>query len=80
MGHKSKWQVEWVGDARWVEDGKYITSSGVSAGTNMSLAFVEKVYRREAAERRAKGVEYIWSDDPNNGPFAIEISKTELND
>lgn len=73
-------KVEWVGHARWVEDGKYITSSGVSAGTDMSLAVVEKVYGREAAERRAKGAEYIWSDDPNNDPFAVEISKTELND
>jgi transcriptional regulator GlxA family with amidase domain len=59
---------------------KYITSSGVSAGTDMSLAVVEKVYGREAAERRAKGADYIWSGDPNNDPFAVEISKTELND
>jgi len=46
----------------------------------MSLAVVEKVYEREAAERRAKGADYIWSGDPNNDPFAVEISKTELND
>lgn len=24
--------------------------------------------------------EYIWSDHPNNDPFEVEISKTELND
>ncbi|MDR7147679.1 hypothetical protein [Rhizobium sp. BE258] len=46
----------------------------------MSLAVVEKVYGREAAERRAKGADYIWSGDPNNDPLAVEISKTELND
>lgn len=68
-------KVEWVGHARWVEDGKYITSSGVSAGTDMALAVVEKIYGREAAERRAKGAEYVWSDDPNNDPFAVEIAR-----
>lgn len=66
-------KVEWVGHARWVEDDKYITSSGVSAGTDMALAVVEKIYGREAADRRARGAEYVWSDDPNNDPFAVEI-------
>lgn len=45
-------KVERGGHARWVVDGKYITSSGVSAGTDMALAVVEKIYGREAAERR----------------------------
>ncbi len=69
-------KVFWIGDARWVEDGKYITSSGVSAGTDMALAVVQKLYGREAAERRARGAEYIWNDDPNNDPFAIEIDQS----
>lgn len=73
-GQSSK--VNWIGHARWVEDGKYITSSGVSAGTDMSLAVVEKIGGRGAADLRAKGAEYIWNDDPNNDPFAVEISKT----
>lgn len=67
-------KVNWVGQARWVVDGKYITSSGVSAGTDMALAVVEKIYGREAAERRAKGAEYIWNSDANNDPFAVEIA------
>ncbi len=68
-------QVDWVGHARWVVDGKYVTSSGVSAGTDMALAIVEKLYGREAAEERAKRAEYTWNDDPNNDPFAIEIER-----
>jgi putative intracellular protease/amidase len=68
-------KVNWVGHARWVEDGKYLTSSGVSAGTDMALAVVEKLYGREAADRRAKGAEYVWSDDPNNDPFSVELGK-----
>lgn len=31
-------QVDWVNHARWVSDGKFITSSGVSAGIDMGSA------------------------------------------
>jgi len=33
-------KVEWIEAARWVEDGKFFTSSGVSAGMDMSLAIM----------------------------------------
>ena len=35
--------VEWVREARWVEDGKFATSSGVSAGMDMALAVIAKI-------------------------------------
>lgn len=63
--------VLWQGHARWVVDGKYVTSSGVSAGTDMALGFVEMLYGRARAERIARGAEYIWNDDPANDPFAV---------
>src|SRR5215207_6798225 len=31
-------KVQWIEKARWVEDGKFATSSGVSAGIDMALA------------------------------------------
>ena len=31
-------KVDWKPEARWVEDGKFMTSSGVSAGMDMALA------------------------------------------
>lgn len=64
--------VVWQGNARWVEDGKFITSSGVSAGTDMALALVEKLYGRARADRIAHGAEYVWNDDAGNDPFKIE--------
>lgn len=64
--------VQWQRKARWVVDGKYITSSGVSAGTDMALALVEKLYGREHAEAVAQLTEYLWNDDPLNDPFAKE--------
>lgn len=64
--------VQWQGRARWVVDGKYITSSGVSAGTDMALGLVEQMYGHTEAVRIAEGAEYIWNSDPNNDPFAVK--------
>jgi putative intracellular protease/amidase len=64
--------TEWVRKARWVEDGKMITSSGVSAGMDMALAVIAKLWGQETAESIAAGTEYVWSKDPHNDPFAID--------
>jgi len=63
-------KVEWVPQARWVEDGKFFTSSGVSAGMDMALAVMAKLFGQEAAEAIAVGTEYEWHKDPNWDPFA----------
>ncbi len=63
--------VTWVRKARWVEDGKYITSSGVSAGTDMALGVVARLYGLDGARRLARSLEYQWSEDPNLDPFAL---------
>lgn len=34
--------LKWARKARWGEDGKYVTSSGVSAGMDMALAVISK--------------------------------------
>ncbi len=63
-------RVDWVREARWVEDGKFFTSSGVSAGMDMALAVIADLYGIEAAERQAKGCEYEWHKDAGRDPFA----------
>lgn len=63
-------KVDWVKEARWVEDGKFFTSSGVSAGIDMALAVVANLYGTEAAEETAFGSEYIWQQDATKDPFA----------
>ncbi len=65
--------VKWQGRARWVVDGKYITSSGVSAGTDMALGLVETLYGRAKAAEIAQGAEYVWNSDPHNDPFAVDV-------
>ena len=62
--------VEWVREARWVEDGKFITSAGVSAGIDMALAVIARTAGRETSENLAKAMEYEWHSDPADDPFA----------
>ncbi len=62
--------VEWIAQARWVEDGKFFTSSGVSAGMDMALAVMAKIFGAQAAEAIAVGTEYDWHKDPSWDPFA----------
>jgi len=64
-------KVNWVKKARWVKDGKFYTSSGVSAGIDMTLGFVSDVHGVEKSQTIANYIEYIWNPDMNNDPFAI---------
>jgi transcriptional regulator GlxA family with amidase domain len=63
-------RVEWVRKARWVDDGNRVTSSGVSAGIDMALHVVERLYGVKTAENLAKATEYQWHRDADNDPFA----------
>jgi transcriptional regulator GlxA family with amidase domain len=63
-------KVQWVAQARWVEHGKYFTSSGISAGTDMALALIAKLFGKEQALKIAQNAEYEWNDDSHHDPFA----------
>jgi transcriptional regulator GlxA family with amidase domain len=63
-------RVRWVEQARWVEDGKFVTSSGVSAGMDMALAVISRLFGTALAEQIAFGTEYEWHRDPSWDPFA----------
>lgn len=63
-------KVDWVRQARWVEDGKFFTSSGVSAGMDMSLAALARLFGKQVAEDMAQGTEYEWHEDAGWDPFA----------
>ena len=47
-------QVDWQESARWVDAGQYVTSSGVSAGTDMALAVIERLFGAELAVQVVK--------------------------
>ncbi|KAL7351534.1 DJ-1/PfpI family protein [Histoplasma ohiense] len=63
-------KVNWVRQARWVVDGNIWTSSGVSAGIDEMLAFVQEIYGRELAVKVATVMEYNWHEDSTADPFA----------
>ncbi len=65
-------QTEWVYKARWVDDGNRVTSSGVSAGIDMALHVIERLYGAKTAEGIAAATEYQWHRDPDSDPFAKE--------
>lgn len=70
-------KVEWTPDARWVEDGKVITSSGVSAGMDMALHVIRKLKGEAEAEKIARWTEYVWNRDPGNDPFAVSTEESQ---
>ncbi len=63
-------KVNWIKQARWVDDGNIVTSSGVSAGMDMSLHVISRLYGEEAATKLANMTEYDWHRDPSWDPFA----------
>ena len=62
--------VRWLPSARWVADGKFYTSSGVTAGMDMTLGFVRDTVSYAAARAVAEGIEYLWNEDKDADPFA----------
>ncbi len=62
--------VDWVKEARWVEDGKFFTSSGVSAGMDMALAVMADLFGMALADKIALSCEYEWHKDASRDPFA----------
>jgi putative intracellular protease/amidase len=57
-------RVQWDNVARWVDAGHYVTSAGVSAGTDMGFYLVKRLAGRAIAEQAAKSAEYDWHRDP----------------
>ena len=60
----------WKYQARWVEDGNLFTSSGVSAGIDMSLGFIAHIYGHEVAEKCALLIEHTWHQNADEDAFA----------
>ncbi len=62
--------VHWIREARWVEEGKYFTSSGISSGIDMALGLISHLYGRETSLAVARRAEYLWNEDHTKDPFA----------
>jgi transcriptional regulator GlxA family with amidase domain len=62
-------EVVWDKEARWKVDGKFYTSSGVSAGMDMSLGFLADRHGLEFAKKVATEIEYNWIEDKDYDTF-----------
>lgn len=71
-------KVDWVEQARWVEDGSFVTASGVSAGTDMALGVIARLYGEERAQLIADFTEYQWHRDATDDPFAKFLNAVDL--
>lgn len=63
-------RVNWIHQARWVEDGQFWTSSGISAGMDMALALIAHHFDQDTALTIAARAEYFWNKDASHDPFA----------
>jgi transcriptional regulator GlxA family with amidase domain len=57
-------KVLWDNVSRWVDDGHYVSSAGVSAGTDMAFHLVKRLAGRAVAEAAASAAEYGWHRNP----------------
>jgi transcriptional regulator GlxA family with amidase domain len=62
-------KVNWIKNARWVTDGKYYTSSGITAGIDMCLGFVSDKIDYETARKISSALEYVWNENKDSDPF-----------
>ena len=58
-----------------MDDDNVVTSSGVSAGIDMALHLIERLYGTDVAEGIAIGTEYQWHRDSTVDPFADLIKR-----
>lgn len=60
-----------VSDKRWTDNGKILSSGGLSAGIDAALHVVEKMNGRGKAQEIALNMEYKWDDTGNYASFAL---------
>ncbi|SPN96499.1 uncharacterized protein DNG_00027 [Cephalotrichum gorgonifer] len=65
--------INWVPTARWTQDGKVWTSSGVAAGIDMAYAFLRHFYGEDDENLVAtmNGIEYAPHTNADWDPFSV---------
>ena len=62
--------VQWIKKSRWIRDGNVYTSSGVSAGIDMTLGFISDLIGYNTAKQQSNEIEYEWKEDSEWDPFS----------
>ncbi|KAK4101404.1 class I glutamine amidotransferase-like protein [Parathielavia hyrcaniae] len=74
-------KVKWVSPARWVEDGKVWSSSGVTAGIDLALEFVRQKYDNGTAiaDFISGSIEHTSVLDWRQDPWAAKFNVPPMN-
>ena len=70
--------VSWVRKARWVHDGVFLTSSGVTAGMDAAVYAVKTLLSPQDAAAAVKRLEHIAITDSGEDPYADEQYMPEV--
>ncbi|KAJ5574187.1 uncharacterized protein N7459_008614 [Penicillium hispanicum] len=68
-------QVQWQRRARWVQDGKFLTSSGVTAGLDAGFAFLANTYVAPEDRVAIRDYRSALQDTPENAASIPEYSR-----
>ena len=63
-------KTHWIAKARWVDSGRIWTTSGVSAGADGVLAWMESLIPKETLTYVVNTMEWIRAESADNDPFA----------
>lgn len=63
-------RVDWLREARRVEDGRYFTFLGIAAGMDMTLGLIENRFGTDACREVERRAEYTGNHDKTQDPFA----------
>jgi transcriptional regulator GlxA family with amidase domain len=63
-------RVDWIAQARWVEDRDRWTSSGVAAGMDMAAALLANLFGKDVAHKATTIAELDVHEDASWDPFA----------
>lgn len=56
-------RVKVIENKRWVEEGRLLTSAGISAGIDISLHIVSRLEGQDLAQRTARQMDYRWQEN-----------------
>lgn len=63
-------KTEWIAKARWVDSGRVWTTSGVSAGADGVLKWIESLTSKETVTKVVNSMEWIRAESADDDPFA----------
>ena len=66
-------KVEWIGDRRWIVDGKFWSAAGVTAGIDLAAEFARVNFDEEVVKFALELSEYFpLPDKPDHFSYLLE--------